>query len=218
MQLTFLDLFALGIILYFAFKGYQKGFIDNMIGFSGLFLILFIAVQNMYRVTEMLYSYFQFNRLVLTLFSLGLMLAGGWFLIRNVIKKLQININAGKDWVQFDKIIGGLLGAVQGVVLVSLIGMLVYVVPSTGKLKEMRDRSVIVKHTLGLTPYVFNAFSIFFPDAKSFSEHLRASLGKEAIQDDNAREMLENIEGEELLYPPSRYRESRPYYGPERRK
>jgi uncharacterized membrane protein required for colicin V production len=218
MQLTFLDLFAIGIVIYFAVKGYQKGFIDDLIGFGGLFLILFIAVQNMYRLTELLYSYFQFNRLVLTIFSLGLILAGGWFLIRNIVKKLQVNINPAKNWVQPDKFVGGLLGAIQGIVLVCVLGMVIYVVPSTGKLKEMRDRSVIVKHALGFTPYVFNAFSIFFPDAKSFTEHLRASLGKEAIQDENAREMLENIEGEELLYPPSRYRDTQPYYGPERRK
>ena len=218
MQLTVLDLLAIGVIIYFAVKGFNEGFVDNMIGFIGLFLILFIAVQNMYRLTELLYSYFPFNRLALTLFSFGLLLAGGWFLIRNIIKKLQVDINPSKGWEQPDKFLGGLLGAVQGFVIVCLIGMVFYVVPSTGKLKQMRDHSVIVKSALGFTPYVFNAFSVFFPGAKSFTEQLRVSLGKEAVQDDNAREMLENIQGEELLYPPSRYREGRPYYGPERRK
>ena len=218
MQLTILDLMAIGIIIYFAVKGFNEGFIDNMIGFGGLFLVLFIAVQNMYRLTELLYSYFQFNRLVLTIFSFGLLLTSGWFLIRNIVKKLKITINPAKNWVQPDKFVGGLLGGVQGFVVVCLIGMVFYVLPSTGKLKEMRDRSAVVRHALGFTPYVFNAFSIFFPDSKSFSEHLRDSLGKDAMQDDNAREMLENIQGEELLYPPGSYQKGQPYYGPERRK
>lgn len=215
MELTFLDILIVGAILAITFKGYKNGLMDNLIGFGGLLLVLFLSVQNMNRLSAVFYTYFQSHRILLTFFSFTVLAGGGWFFVNKIVSKLQVQMNPPPKWVQTDKIFGLILGFFQGIVFVSLFGMIFLVLPSSGKLQELGDRSAFLKPTLRIAPHVFNAFSIIFPDARSFADHLREGFGDEADTRDG-RELLDTIEGD--LSDEPYYNPYDDYRGPNRRK
>ena len=225
MQLSLLDIFIIGAIIYIAYKGYDNGLLDNVIGFAGLLLVMFLAVQNMNRVNSLFYIYFQSNRVLSTIFSF-LMLAGvGWFFVGKIVDKMQVTFNPPDKYVQADKILGGLLGIVQGVMLVSVVGIILTFMPAGGKLEKLRNESALLRPTMRMAPLVFNAFSIVLPDAKSFTEKLSEGFGPDLNQNPNAQDLLDTMNGNE---PNPYYRSQTPnqyqpndddyYAGPQRRR
>jgi len=203
MQLSFLDMMIVIIVGFIAYKGYRNGLIDNLIGFFGLLLVLFIAGQNMNRLTEVLYSYFQSNRILLTFISFLLLTGGGWLIVGKLVNKLQLEINPSEKWKQADKVMGGLLGIVQGIIFVSLIGMILTLLPTQGKVGTWRDNSMFLKPTLRVAPAVFNTFSVLVPDAQAFPQKLQDSFGNEIRESPRAQELIDTMNGSDnqTYYP-----------------
>ncbi len=219
MQLTLLDLLICGVVAALAFKGYGLGLVDNIIGFSGLLFVLFIAVQNMDRFTKLLYTTIPTNQITLTFIAFLLLAGGGWFFVEKVVAKLQMHINPPANWKNADKVAGGLMGVIQGIMLVSIFGMMITFLPFDG-VKRQQERSIFLRPTIKSAPYIFNVFSVFFPNAKSFVEQLRTSFGEDAVKSDNAQELLKVLDGQETTTPrpQSSYpQDSDGYYGPQPR-
>ncbi|MBN2092014.1 CvpA family protein [candidate division KSB1 bacterium] len=218
MQLTLLDLIICGAIAALAFKGYTLGLVDNIIGFSGLLFVLFIAVQNMDRFTKLLHSTIPTNQITLTFIAFLILAGGGWFFVEKVVAKLQAHINPPDKWKNADKAAGGLMGIIQGIMLVSVFGMMISFLPFEG-IKKQQERSIFLRPTIKAAPYIFNVFSVFFPNAKSFVEQLRTSFGDDAIKSDDAQQLLKVLDGEETTPRPQPYPQDNGdgYYGPPKR-
>ncbi len=219
MQLTLLDLIIFGAIAALAFKGYGLGFIDNVIGFSGLLFVLFIAVQNMDRFTKLLHNTIPTNQITLTFIAFLILAGGGWFFVEKVVAKLQTHINPPDKWKQADKVAGGLMGVIQGIMLVSVFGMMISFLPFES-IKKQQERSIFLRPTIKAAPYVFNVFSVFFPNAKSFVEQLRTSFGEDAHKSDDAQQLLKVLDGQDTTpqtQPPYQSDNGEGYYGPPRR-
>ncbi|MCI0514486.1 CvpA family protein [candidate division KSB1 bacterium] len=223
MNFTLLDLLIVGFIGYLTFKGFKEGFIDNLIGFGGLLLVLFIATQNMTRLADILNGYLQFNRVAATFTSLLMLVGGGWFLIHKVVAKLQLAINPPAKWKQADHAAGGVVGLVQGIILVSLFGMFFLMMPLNGRLKMEQERSVMLRTTLKLAPFAFDAFTLLLP-GKTIFEQLQSSLGNENIIDSETDDLGDFIKpqspDESVLIDDDQpnSNNSDAYYGPKRRK
>lgn len=217
MQLTFFDIIAVSLVTWLTYRGYKQGFIDDMIGVIGLIFLMFIAVQNMSRLANFLYSYFPYNRIFLTLCSFLLIIGVGWILISSIVRKLQVNINPTDEWEKADKVFGGAIGFIQGMVGISLIAMFFLLMPSGGRQNALRENSLLMKPSLKFGRVFFDAFSVLFPDAKSFTQHLWQGFGPEAIQNENAKELIRALDSEDTRP----YFKERPYdsevYQPPRR-
>lgn len=181
-------------IVYFTVKGFKEGFVDNMIGFFSFMIILFFAVQHMAWLAEKIHTVFQVSRVFLIFFAFSIILGVGWFVIRGFVKKLQVEINPSDKMKNADRVAGGLLGFIQGGILISLIAMIIMLSPFSGPLEQQRNRSILLRPAIRMAPTIFETFSVIFPGAKDFREELTKSIGKEPY-DSQTEKVLNEIQG-----------------------
>jgi len=193
---SFLDAAIIITIIYFAWKGYKEGCIDNLIGFIGFLIVMFFAIQHMASLADQLISVFQVDRLLLTIIAFCIIVAGGWFFMRLIVTKLQLEINPSKNMKSIDQVAGGILGIVQGGILVSLIAMLIMLTPFAGSLDDQKKQSMLLKPAMRMAPGVFNSFALVFPGAKNFADELEKSINK-SEHNPQANELLKEIRDNE---------------------
>jgi len=181
-------------IVFFTWKGWKEGFIDNLIGFFSFMIILFFAIQHMAWLADQIYTVFQVDRVFLTFLAFSIILGGGWFIIRSFVKKLQVGINPSEKWKNMDHFVGGVLGFIQGGILISLIAMIIMLSPFAGPLERQRNRSVLLRPAIRMAPTIFEAFTLIFPGAKNFREELVKSIGREPY-DAQTEEVLNELKG-----------------------
>ncbi|MBN1351532.1 CvpA family protein [candidate division KSB1 bacterium] len=179
MSFSFWDVAIVIAIGYFTWKGYKNGCIDNLIGFFGFMIVMFFAVNHMGRLADYLSSSFQADRILLTIIAFAIILSAGWFFMRLIVQKLQFEINPSEKAKRADHVAGGILGLIQGCIVVSLVAMLIRLTPFSGPLDAQRERSVFLKPAMRMAPLIYQGFSVIFPGAKNFEAEIVRSLSKD---------------------------------------
>lgn len=116
--MTWVDWAIIALLVFSVLGGLTQGFIRSIFSLAGLLLGLQLAAWNYQRVAEMLKPTIQIEGLAdtigfIVITALVLVIAG---LVGSVVAKTFQNLGLG--WL--DRIVGGVFGLVQGVVMVTL--------------------------------------------------------------------------------------------------
>ncbi len=124
---TFFDIVLVVLFAFFAIKGYIRGFVKTVLGFGRLLLAGIVAWTLGGVLSDWLYASFIEYQWLASILGAVLMFALAFValtVIINLISKLIKHSIFGK----LDKLLGLLLGAFSGVVVVALVGSVFYAI------------------------------------------------------------------------------------------
>jgi uncharacterized membrane protein required for colicin V production len=170
-QIDVVDMIALGVILFFFVLGIFKGFTFQVVRIATFLAALAVAKsyagssapEDHSGLSHQLMTWFP-NQLdnksvavyiAFFLIFIGIFIAGTLiaFLLRALLKRLELRA--------YDKLLGGALGVVVGVMsIVVVISCLVFVSPESSLLERMGQ-----SHTMRLSAEVIKISTPFFPEA-----------------------------------------------------
>jgi len=189
--MTYLDYIILAIVAVFLIKGLFRGLINETIGLIGLVVSVVLAVKYMSNLAVFLKDVLDISPVIITLLSFLLVFVAaqmGVQLINYLLHKLVENsFMSGAE-----KLAGGALGLVKGLVVSSLLALLVSVLPLSDEIVPEKDDSVLYKPVLQLAPKMFDLMTMMAPNSKSFYSEMKESF-------DNFADRHVNDEAEGVL-------------------
>jgi len=154
------DIIITVVFLYFIIRGYERGFIDQTSKIIGLFVALFVAIQNYESFNIYLEPYFELPLSVMYFMSFAII-----FIAVNLV--IHILGAVLKQAVNFlflslvDSTAGAILGLVKGGLLVYLLLFILNEIPHQGFL-ELLNSSYLARHMLEFTPLIQENMEEFF--------------------------------------------------------
>lgn len=173
--MNLVDWIIIIILIFFAVRGFSRGFLQGIAGLVGVIVALVLAVQFMDDLSSILLHFFSLSPRVAVLLTaviiffvvfLGFIFTAKF--LRSVLKM------AALGWV--DRIAGTALGLVKGAVIVSIVALMISLIPFRGKAQAEFDQSLLFRPAQRIAPMVFDAISKGIPIAGDFYDELKQSL------------------------------------------
>ena len=160
-----LDLVIIGILALFVFLGARRGFMDEVLGLSGWIIAVVCAVKfggilavYITRKVPQLHMFSSVLAGLLLLFGIRYLFLLLITMIKKSAPKMTDNI--------FNKIMGATLGVVQGLLLMSLMVLVLWLVPFGHNVKALQEKSVLMPHMESVTQFLLNSVGNFVPPAR----------------------------------------------------
>ncbi|MBI4810748.1 MAG: CvpA family protein [Ignavibacteriales bacterium] len=167
MSLTDILIF-IGILLFVAL-GIKDGFFKKLYGIIGFLGGLIAATKLMSPLADILIDWFDFTRETSMILGFAIV-----FLFSIVVVNLLYRWfgHSGSESIKFwSRITGGIIGAFQGMVAVSLILVMLDLFQIPGE--ETKNDSVLYEDTYQLAPTIFDYSTRWMPDSKMFFEEIK---------------------------------------------
>lgn len=164
--MNLLDIVILVPLAYMAYKGFAKGFVQEVFNIAGVILAIFVTFKYMGPVAAFLAPFVD-NKDTATitagiaLFVLSIVLVqAGVMWIEKVLDIINLNI--------LNKLTGLVFGFAKSAIIVSAVLLLLAGInlPS----KENRDQSVTYPYVIQAAPLAYNLIANFYPEAEGFVE------------------------------------------------
>ncbi len=150
--ITIVDIIIIILFLFFVFRGYERGFIDQTSRIIGLLIALYIAITQ-YQVLQVYLEpyidmppqiiHFISFVIIFILFNIAVNILG--LILKQIVKFLFLN--------PLDHLAGAFLGFVKGAVLIYLLLFILNEFPYQ-MLTEMLEESYIASQMLQFTPVI----------------------------------------------------------------
>lgn len=171
--MNWLDLLIALPLAYFAFKGFSKGLIITLAMLVGLILGLWGAIHLSDLMIGVLQDQFRLKSNNINLIAYLVTFVVVFFLVYllgNALNAVVKTVGLGI----INRLAGGIIGIVKGLILVSAFILLINKVDPYSKLikQETKEEAVLYKPVEAVAPFVF-------PTVKKYYEHLRDMLKKD---------------------------------------
>jgi membrane protein required for colicin V production len=164
--MSFIDIFFLIVMTGFILLGVWKGFFREVLGLLGVLLGIFIAIAGFGPLSKILHQLIpKVPVVVWIVISFVIIFVGVYLasrLLAMVLGKLSSLIMLG--WL--NRLLGGVIGAVKGAFIISLILLVLGFFPFQDSLKNIRKHSIFYKPFQRIIPMIYNVITDF-----SFSSH-----------------------------------------------
>jgi len=150
--INFLDIIILVISLFFAFNGFQRGFIDQTSTILGLMAALFVAVRQYEYFTQFLEPHLDLSLSLLQFISFAVI----FIVVNIVIHVLGITIKKIVDAIflqPVDKALGFLLGLVKAGIIVYLLILIMAQIPYQ-KINDVLNDSFLASRIIEVSPLI----------------------------------------------------------------
>ncbi|TDO92220.1 membrane protein required for colicin V production [Halanaerobium saccharolyticum] len=150
--INFLDVIILVIILFFAFNGFRRGFIDQTSTILGLLAALFVAVKQYQYFTQFLEPYLDLSISLLQFISFAVI----FIVVNIVIHVLGITLKKIVDSIflqPVDRGLGFLLGLVKGGIIIYLLVLILTQIPYQ-KLNDVLNNSFLASRIIEASPLI----------------------------------------------------------------
>lgn len=191
MSINYLDIALVVVLLYFAAKGFRKGFFHELVGFIGVLFALALSLRALEPLAPAVSDLFGLSAgksAVLVFFF--------------VFSSILFVLKYAETWVHkhatlrladaLNKAVGGVLGLAKGTTVASLIALLLTLSPFTLVLKNQVETSKMHRIVEGIAPFIYDQIRAFIPGNKRFVGFLEdvASQYKSAEVDSSMMNLL----------------------------
>ena len=150
--INFLDIIILVILLFFAFNGFRRGFIDQTSTILGLLAALFVAVRQYQYFEQFLEPYLDLSTSLLQFISFAVI----FIVVNIVIHVLGITLKKIVDAIflqPVDKAAGFLLGLFKAGVIVYLLILIMAQIPYQ-KINDVLNNSFLAQRIIEASPLI----------------------------------------------------------------
>jgi len=150
--INFLDIIILVILLFFAYNGFRRGFIDQTSTILGLLAALFVAVRQYEYFTQFLEPYLDLSTSLLQFISFAVI----FIVVNIVIHVLGITLKKIVDAIflqPVDRAAGFLLGLVKAGIIVYLLILILAQIPYQ-KINDVLNESFLAKRIIEASPFI----------------------------------------------------------------
>lgn len=202
--MTALDIVAAGVIAFFAFSGFRKGLIAEIMKLVGVILGLVLGLHFMEPVGRIIHGFIPLQPAAENALGfLGVLVATiiVTLMISNRVRSVAKMAMLG--WL--DRSGGIVFGGLKGALIISAVLPLLLILPDKITfVKDSRDHSLTFKYLNGFAPKVYDSIARVIPGSKSFATQLQdsfPSLGSMGSmfggENVNAVKQLQNFMGSE---------------------
>lgn len=150
--INFLDLILLIVILFFAYNGFRRGFIDQISTLFGLLAALFVAVRQYEYFTQFLEGYFDLSPSLIQFISFAVI----FIVVNIVIHVLGITLKNIVDAIflqPVDRVAGFLLGIIKAGIIIYLLILILAQIPHQ-KVSQVLNDSFLAKRIIEASPFI----------------------------------------------------------------
>ncbi len=177
-----IDIIFLTILGFFAFLGIWRGFFREVLGFVGVVGGIFLGIvrfgpisrvlsQHLPDIPAALWPFLSFFLIFVSFYLLSRFLAA-------FLSKVFQSIYLG--WL--NRLLGGVVGAFKGAVLISLILLLVGFLPFQKSLQQVREKSLLYNSLQRVIPVLYNLSTGAKGDPAHFEKKITAALKKGQVK------------------------------------
>lgn len=177
MAINYLDIVLIAVLLFFAAKGFRKGFFHELVGFVGVLAALALSLRALEPLAPFVSDLFDI--------SAGKSAVAVFFVIFSTTLFL---LKFAENWVHkhaklrladaLNKSIGGVLGLAKGAVVASLLALLLSLSPFTLVVQNQVETSKMHNIVEGIAPFIYDQLRTFIPGNKRFVGFLEDMTGK----------------------------------------
>lgn len=150
--INFLDIIILVVLLFFAFNGFRRGFIDQTSTILGLLAALFVAVRQYQYFEQFLEPYLDLSASLLQFISFAVI----FIVVNIVIHVLGITLKKIVDAIflqPLDKAAGFLLGLFKAGIIVYLLILIMAQIPYQ-KINDVLNNSFLAQRIIEASPLI----------------------------------------------------------------
>lgn len=150
--INFLDIIILVVLLFFAFNGFRRGFIDQTSTILGLLAALFVAVRQYQYFEQFLEPYLDLSASLLQFISFAVI----FIVVNIVIHVLGITLKKIVDAIflqPVDKAAGFLLGLFKAGIIVYLLILIMAQIPYQ-KINDVLNNSFLAQRIIEASPLI----------------------------------------------------------------
>ena len=194
-----IDLVLSGVLFIFFFIGIMKGFIKGLIQILGMIFTLYMIANGGQFVKEELISRFSLDPMLATVLSYVVIIVVIALMVKLIIRILDSFVNL-INMKGFNRVLGGLFGILNGVVIMAMILVIVDLSPFAKQFYEKTNKSQIV----GKVKYLKNEVAFSIPKEKILpikidTEKINKNLKKKITSDvSTSKKILEDFIEEKI--------------------
>jgi membrane protein required for colicin V production len=150
--INFLDIIILVLMLFFAFNGFRRGFIDQTSTILGLIAALFVAVRQYQYFETLLEPYLDLSPSMLQFISF----AAIFIVVNIVIHVLGISLKRLTDAIflqPVDKAAGFILGLFKAGIIIYLMILIMAQIPYS-KVNNVVEESFLAQRVIDASPFI----------------------------------------------------------------
>ncbi|MFQ5649597.1 MAG: CvpA family protein [bacterium] len=173
--MTSIDYIILAVIAAFTLKGLFRGIINETIGLIALVVSLVVATKYMSNVADAIDNVLSIPPAMITVLAFLVIFISSQLCFQLVSYLLhQIVKYTFAGWLE--RLAGGGVGLLKGLVVASLVALLLSIVPFSDQMMPQKKDSLLFNPVKDLAPKMFNLLMVVMPHSKSFSSELKESL------------------------------------------
>ncbi len=173
--MNWIDFFVLFVLLVAVLNGYRRGLFKELTTFLGLVIGIIFAVTNADWLASMLEGKLNISPSVLYVVSFFLVFAAGILSLR-LIGHYFYKLVKLTPLKTYDKLGGGLFGAIKGLVALSLI-FLLFIFPTPLKSFDSAiGDSTMAKPIRAFVPYIYDNTAYLHPESRSFVSEVQKGI------------------------------------------
>ncbi len=166
------DICILVGIALFAVLGFRDGFFRKLFGILGLILGLIVATKFMSSLGDLFIKWTDFSNDVSNVLAFSFLFMGAMVTVNILFRWFG---RSSKETLTFrSRLVGGVLGLAQGIVVVSLLTLMfsIFDIPS----KEDREEAVLYEPITAVAPAVFDYTTSWMPASKDFFHQIKSQF------------------------------------------
>lgn len=172
------DIVILIILGIFCIRGLIKGIVVEVFSLIGMVFAYIVAMREMSTLSHFILQYIKLPEFIISTISFSLIFMVIFFILRliaSLISKLIRGTLIG--WV--DRLGGGVLGLIKGILIASLLLLFMNIIPLPKDIHKVQVESSLDKSIRPVAPAVFDFLIKAFPKSKDFYEEMKEGFNKQ---------------------------------------
>lgn len=194
--ISYIDLAIVIILVFFLFKGYKRGFLDELRLTIGTLVSLFAAIRYMSDLSRLILGAIDIYPIIAVVISFTVIFVGGTYVFKFITDKLKkiINVTVPLGGT-INNVIGAAFGLAKGAIIISLITILLSFVNIFDFSKRHITESQLFEPMQQIAPLVYETIKVLVPRSKTFltefeENYSGVSMNKREKATDNFIESL----------------------------
>jgi membrane protein required for colicin V production len=170
--MSLIDLILIFILAGFVLVGVWKGFFREVLGLVGVLLGIFLAIVGFGPLSKILHRLIPVVPGVIWLILSFLGIFIGVYLLSRLLAMLLGKLSSLVMLGWLNRLLGGLIGAIKGAFVISLILMLLGFFPFQDSLKNIRKNSALYEPFQRIIPLVYNVLTDFSISSRNLEKKI----------------------------------------------
>ena len=174
--ISYIDIAIVAILAFFIFRGFKRGFTEELMRFLGISIGLAIAIKFMDTVSINLVKHVNLPPVTAMITSFSSLFLGTIFLFKFFSKHIKKIFSFSVLLGGADKAVGGAIGFAKGAIIVSLITILISIFNFSDVIKSHVSHSQLFNPMRQVAPFAYSIFKVIIPHSEGFITELEENF------------------------------------------